>query len=295
MDLIYHPTLGAKPQFQKAVTFLEQAASQNHLLAHAALYAIFKNYLSAMDEQKAEYWLSKTKQLLELKDESSHAYSQDELLTLALINEHTNPEKAFAYYEQSLKSENNRLLLALALTSLGMRYLQGNNVNPDYIKAREYFEKAIPLGTLYGSCTARTSLGELYVKGLGVKQDITKAIELFEKASATGCGDGCSRASYNLGLMYLTGIGVEQDYTKSFKYFEKAAVLEHNANSGDALFYLGHFYENGLGVKKDHNKALECYEKAAALGQDGALLKVDMLSNKIKVSRKKKKRIFCKK
>jgi hypothetical protein len=62
---------------------------------------------------------------------------------------------------------------------VGEIYLKGLGTAPDYVKAREWFEKA----AAQNSRRARINLGYLYEQGLGVDRDIAKALNLYGEAS----------------------------------------------------------------------------------------------------------------
>jgi hypothetical protein len=62
---------------------------------------------------------------------------------------------------------------------VGEIYLKGLGTEPDYVKAREWFEKA----AAQNSRRARINLGYLYEQGLGVDRDIAKALNLYGEAS----------------------------------------------------------------------------------------------------------------
>jgi TPR repeat protein len=94
----------------------------------------------------------------------------------------------------------------------------GHGVAQDYIKAREWFEKAAAKDDA-GAMAAMANLGVLYVNGRGVTQDYIKAREWFEKAAAK---DNAG-AMANLGELYAEGQGVTQDYIKAREWYEKAA------------------------------------------------------------------------
>lgn len=303
LGLIYHPDLGLRPQHQNAITFLEKAANQDHVLASAMLSLIFdQKAYTFSDKSKAEYWLAKAMQMLKLKDERS--YSSEEFLALGLINEPTNLKKSINYYELVAKLGNNHVLSSIALVVLGNFHRQGKGVEQNFIIAREYYKKAAALGY----CIALLKLGLLYKEGVGVKQNYSEARNYFEKAAISGCGaalsnlgilykDGlgvkqdynkarecyekaaalyCSAGLLNIGTLYEEGLGVKQDYNKAREYYEKAAAtccdVDIRAVLGVHLSNLGNIYKNGLRVKQDYNKARECYEKAAALGNSFALL-----------------------
>ncbi len=62
---------------------------------------------------------------------------------------------------------------------VGEIYLKGLGTEPDYAKAKEWFEKA----AAQNSRRARINLGYLYEQGLGVDRDIAKALNLYGEAS----------------------------------------------------------------------------------------------------------------
>ena len=149
---------------------------------------------------------------------------------------------ALQYYEKAAKQE-----YADAQTALGIMYYGGDGVTQDYIKAKEWFEKAANQGDVY----AQNWLGDIY----GIKQDYTKAIYWYEKAA----NQGYAEAQGNLGWLYYHGYGVSQNYTKAKEWFEKAAAQDNKYSQ----YWLGNMYYNGEGVPQDYTKAKEWYEKAA--------------------------------
>jgi len=68
---------------------------------------------------------------------------------------------------------------AEAQNYVGEIYLKGLGTEPDYVKAREWFEKA----AAQNSKRARINLGYIYEQGLGVPQDMAKALNLYREAS----------------------------------------------------------------------------------------------------------------
>jgi TPR repeat protein len=144
---------------------------------------------------------------------------------------------------------------ATSMGNLGWLYYNGDGVAQDYAKAREWYEKAVDKG----DATSMGNLGLLYAHGQGVPQDYAKAREWFEKAADKG--DATSMG--NLGLLYAHGQGVPQDYAKAREWYDKGA------DKGDAISMgnLGWLYYNGDGVaSQDYVKAREWYEKAADKG-----------------------------
>jgi TPR repeat protein len=141
------------------------------------------------------------------------------------------------------------------MDSLGLAYEREIGVTLDYVKAREWYEKAANKGYP----PAMRNLGALYHYGQGVAEDCVRAREWYEKAA----NKGDAFAMRLLGSLYREGRGgIAQDYATARRWYEKAA------NKGDAFAMrsLGSLYRDGLGVPQDYATAREWYEKAADKG-----------------------------
>ena len=108
-----------------------------------------------------------------------------------------------------------------AMQNLGWLYENGQGVTPDYVKAREWYEKAADKGV----AVAMDNLGLLYANGQGVTQDYVRACEWYEKSADKGEVE----AMTNLGWLYQNGQGVPQDYGKAREWYEKAAAKDNAA------------------------------------------------------------------
>jgi TPR repeat protein len=95
-------------------------------------------------------------------------------------------------------------------------YANGQGVAQDYVKAREWFEKAADKG----EASAMFNLGLIYANGQGVAQDYAKAREWYEKAA----DNGYARAMESLADLYENGKGVAQDYAKALQLQEAYAA-----------------------------------------------------------------------
>ena len=114
-------------------------------------------------------------------------------------------------------SQNQRLANqgnASAQYNLGVMYYEGEGVRQDYIKARQWYEKAAN----QGNAKAQYNLGNAYSRGKGVRQDYAKAAQWFEKSA----NQGDALAQYNLGLMYENGAGVRQNIATAKEWFGKS-------------------------------------------------------------------------
>src|SRR5262249_7493748 len=79
---------------------------------------------------------------------------------------------------------------AVAMRNRGIIY----SGRQDYVKAREWYEKAAEKG----EARAMSNLGVLYEEGHGVPQDYAKAREWYERAAAKDHAD----SMVNLGVLY---------------------------------------------------------------------------------------------
>jgi TPR repeat protein len=174
-------------------------------------------------------------------------------------------QKALHEAEEAQRKRATNEGNAEAMFNLGLLYANGQGVTQDYVRAREWYEKAAEKGFP----SAMGNLGVLYHNGQGVTQDYVRAREWYEKAAEKGF----PRAMGNLGLLYHNDQGVAQDYAKAREWYEKAAA---NGNA-TAMLNLGQLYEEGWGVAQDYGKAREWYEKAADKGEPRAKAQLEQL------------------
>ena len=163
---------------------------------------------------------------------------------------------------------------ALAQSTLGYMYANGQGVPQDYKKALGWYRKA----AAQGDADAQTSLGVMYSKGQGVPQDYKKAVEWYRKAAEQNAAD----AQSNLGVMYAEGRGVEQDEKEAASWYSMAAEQGH----APAQFNLGVMYANGQGVPHDLVQAYKWFSLAeASLGNEAAnnrkMIEADMSPQQI--------------
>jgi TPR repeat protein len=120
-------------------------------------------------------------------------------------------QEALDYYEYSAKGGDGSANMILAQ----LYYFGTEGNEPDYGKAKIYFEKSVSFGQAAGS----SFLGQMYYRGEGVPVDYKKAFDYFSKASDSHIASG-----YNgLGLMYWHGNGVEKDLDAAESYLKQAA------------------------------------------------------------------------
>jgi TPR repeat protein len=91
-------------------------------------------------------------------------------------------QKALHEAEEAQRKRATNEGKAEAMFNLGLLYANGQGVTQDYVRAREWYEKAAD----NGNATAMLNLGQLYEEGWGVAQDYGKAGEWYEKAADKG-------------------------------------------------------------------------------------------------------------
>jgi TPR repeat protein len=188
---------------------------------------------------------------------------------------------------------------ANAFFHLGHMYAE--LTSPDYVKAKEYYEKAAEGGNVY----AMINLGVMYFFGKGMPTDPKMALKYFLNALEEKPREGL--ISYHLGVIHQFGApAVPVDLLKALDYYKaaikygyakegmrKIAVVYalggpkvtrnyelafyyflQAANNGDiySLYFVGFFYSLGRGVPKNLVKAFEYYLLAADNGHSIAQL-----------------------
>ena len=123
---------------------------------------------------------------------------------------------AFEYFNKATEG-TEQTFTADAMDWIGYFYKEGYEVEQDYTKAMEWYEKSADLGNV----NAMDWIGYFYKEGYEVEQDYTKALEWYEKAAELGD----TWAMNEIGWLYGNGKGVEQDYNKALEWYEKAAAL----------------------------------------------------------------------
>lgn len=170
-------------------------------------------------------------------------------------------EKAMQHSEVVEKDRNDDAAYSQALNSsrisLGVKYLNAQDVDPDYEKALAYFEKVASSGDSRGT-EYKKKAEELYEK-------LNTHIQVFQEAAEGGNGDalnimGMIFAGYSKYKQW--GLVIKRDDGVAVDYFQKAAA----AHNPDAMDNLGNCYKNGTGVDKDVEKAVEWYSKSAERG-----------------------------
>ena len=152
-----------------------------------------------------------------------------------------------------------------SLVKLGRIYLEGMDVDQDYNKAKDYFEKAAESN----NAQAYTFLAYMYANSLGVDKDDAKVVELYQKAYELGD----LYASYALGFIYRKGLyGVDKDEAKALDYVEKASNGDIAAAKYEHAFLLDKQSKKLFksADPQDKQKAEEMKNQSISLFRDSA-------------------------
>lgn len=172
-------------------------------------------------------------------------------------------ERALQHSEVREKDREKDGMYSQALNSsritLGVKYLNGKDIEPDINVAMSYFEAVEDSGDPEGT--------EFKKKAEKLCAHIK---EQFENLREMANGSEANAFAFNeLGMIYAGykkykqfSLVVQKDWNTAVEYFSKAADLSWP----DAMDNLGNCYKNGEGVERDIEKAVEWYRKSADCG-----------------------------
>jgi uncharacterized protein len=152
--------------------------------------------------------------------------------------------------------------LAEAQFDLGYLYQEGKGVTKDYIASASYYRAAAE----QGHPTAQNNLASLYERGWGVPKDLAEAVRWYRAAAE----HGNSIAQCNLATAYLMGRGVRQDDKQAASWFLAAAQQGLPPAQNNLAF----MYYTGRGVPRDYVQAAAFTRRAAEQGY--ALAETDL-------------------
>ena len=154
---------------------------------------------------------------------------------------------------------------ARAQYRLGLMYYDGRGVVQNHKQAADWFIKAAEQGyapAQYDLGWAYDHGGGLYGYDFGIEPSATQAVYWYKKAAE----QDEARAQYELGYRHWRGKDVEQNTTQAVHWYGEAAKQGHHA----AQYELGRCYENGQGVEQNDTEAVYWYKKAAEQGSTSA-------------------------
>lgn len=182
---------------------------------------------------------------------------------------------------------------ASAQLQLGVRYLDGKDVEKNSLTAIAWLERA----SQQGSAQAMFTLGNVYYFGLqGLQESRPKALSWYEKAAKVGhpeaafrraklgqpfealswfligANAGHASAQYEAGMAYYLGRNTPINYPEAARWLKASAQQQ----SPEASFALGMLYRFGKGVPQDYREAYSLFQTAAKLGHQEAMLQVGL-------------------
>jgi len=137
-----------------------------------------------------------------------------------------------------------------AAYKLGLLFSQGKKVEPDYITAYEWFERAANQGYV----KAMLKVAKMALEGQGTDPDIDRSTAWYEKAAQRNS----TEAMMKLGSIFLS----QNNFDEASFWYKKAAIKGNT----DAMREMGHFYYKGNGVRFDLDHAFAWFELAAQEG-----------------------------
>jgi localization factor PodJL len=149
------------------------------------------------------------------------------------------------------------------------RYIDGQGVRQDFLKAAYWYEQA----AIRGLAPAQYRLGTLYERGRGVAQDAATALQWYERAAA----GGNVKAMHNAAVLAAGSQAGTPDYDKAFKWFKAAA----DRGLHDSEFNLAVLYERGLGARIDKEEAFFWFSVAAKQGDGDAAKRADAIGGSL--------------
>ncbi len=173
-----------------------------------------------------------------------------------------NYKLALTIATKHLERKDSRVWLLL-----GVLYMDGLGVEPDYKKAKEYLELAAGQDQM----DAYRQLGRLYLRGLGIKKDEKKALQYFYKAE----GMGHPKAPHDL-AMYFHRKDPKKQGGEALHYMKRAAFSGYEVAMRD----LGSWYLEGIHDNAPYIRGgLRWYLYAAREGDKDAYNRLKELSN----------------
>lgn len=270
---MYLSGLGVEKNYSEAKTYFEEALEARVADANVGLGRLFmdKDY-SGYDPYRAYSCFSSAADNGSLDGKYYLNYVREAGIGTAV--DFTNA--LLGYAEVALdKSDDveDQFAINSANTRLGLMYVNGKGVEPDYETAMNYFR----IASDNGFALAKYYIGVMYESGDNEHEaDYDKALRFYEDAAAMEYAPALNQVGY----MYCNGLGVDIDYEKALYYQKLSAAQGYPL----AMVNLGYLYENGLGTVRSLPTALSYYKLAESEGYDGAYAAVIRVENMIKGS-----------
>ncbi|KAK8872100.1 hypothetical protein M9Y10_007859 [Tritrichomonas musculus] len=233
--------------YDKALSYLENAANQDHQISQFILNTILtdKNYVIKDANKAIDY-------LFDLESKTHSILAQFILGNLFYNGEYVsmNMNKVIEFFTNTAKFIPN------AAYNLGTIYSDGKYIAKDNEKAIYYYQLAAKRNFPLAQLELNQMLNTNFENSCLASND-NKLIESLTKRSELND----SNAQFMLGKIYIEGKHVPIEIDKGINYLNKSA----EQNNSHALYYLGMIYEKGQFVQRDINKAINLYTNSANL------------------------------
>lgn len=150
----------------------------------------------------------------------------------------------------SMANEGN----ADAINELGIRYINGEDIEKDEKKAFELFNSASAKNCI----KAKFNLAMCYYNGNGIEQNELTSFNILKELAEKY---NHAKSYYYLGEFYFFGGPVEIDYDKSFFYYNEA--LKVNPKYSKAKLCIAYAYYSGKGIEKNYEIAFNMFKELA--------------------------------
>jgi uncharacterized protein len=154
---------------------------------------------------------------------SSDILAQDSTKSLAFKNNRPQrnnpyfyrPDLAYQIWQQFKLNQEANAGDALAQHELGLRYLLGDGIPADTVKAVYWIKKAAEKNLT----AAKYNLGIMLINGIGTNWDPFLAFKYFRSAAR----EGMNQAQYVLGVLYTDNLIVKRDWNLAYFWIKKSA------------------------------------------------------------------------
>lgn len=265
--------------YKNAVKWHKKAAKPGHLDAEFQLGYIYQEGLGEIERNPY-----KARKYYEPLAASGNAAALNNLANLYNDGRGVRQDykKALDLYLKSAKKGN-----PLAMFHAGIIYYKGHqNSRNNEMEAAEWIEKSAKAGHL----PAIIKMGHFSRKGIGVEPDNIKAMEWYKKAAQAGSEKGdywvgrshlmnySSPKELDLAIASLEKAAQKRHFFKAYFYLAEAYRKQGSEQINNAISWyekaaegnylpaqiaLGNLYEQGQEIKQDHKEAFKWYEKAS--------------------------------
>ena len=249
LAVYYYEGKGVEPDPVEALSWLEKAAENNHVLAQRFLGALYLNGANAEgkvtvkpDPKKGASWYLRAAY-------NGDGQSQAVMGTLYMTGKGIEKDSIQAIKWNKLAASKGLSGAQKRLSSLYADQKRRSNYEQAIVMYREDFAK--------GDAHAGYNLGRLFYYAPAPYNNVRQAVKLFQTtAGAVGS------SALMMGVASEEGKGVPQNFAEAVNWYKKAVELGQN----EAYAYLGAAYLDGRGVPVDEAEAVKLLQTGAEKG-----------------------------